>query len=349
MSKIYDPRNLPKSSYVYCLLDPRTGPVKLKGVCFQHEPFYLGKGTGCRAGAHLREAKSLSHEGNKHKLHKIRQILDSDLEPVVLILVDGLTHEDALKKEAEIAEIIGYGFDGTGPLTNLIKCGTTNPILYGDRNLWFGREHSPETKKRISEACSKWFAGLSEAEKERINELRRLKQRGKVVSPETVRKRLLAKYGEDYDLLKARKEELAKITALKKTESRMQRRNEKLHKQLHIDFLRSNHLLNAGASNPMFGRGELLKGNKNGRSKKFIAIVNGHVFFLDGVLKRFCKEFKEYFNCSDPFRCEGFRVRYSVSFTEVNEFPRVHNAIVYSSSESLLPLKGECYEKCKSR
>jgi uncharacterized protein len=83
--------------YVYALLDPRTSPPK---------PFYIGKGHGSRAYAHLVE------DGESRKVRRIREIRAAGVEVVVKQLVGELSEADALRVEAQL--IAAHGTIETG-------------------------------------------------------------------------------------------------------------------------------------------------------------------------------------------------------------------------------------------
>src|SRR5437660_5568128 len=76
--------------YVYLYVDPRT-----------KEPFYVGKGQGERALAHLWDtSESL-------KVARIKDIQAAGLQPRIDILVHGLSEEAALRIEAAVIDAIG--------------------------------------------------------------------------------------------------------------------------------------------------------------------------------------------------------------------------------------------------
>ena len=78
-------------SYVYVYCDPRTG-----------EPFYIGKGKGSRALAHLD-----APDGDKGA--KIKALRARGLEPRIDILRYGITDQEALLVEAAAIDLIGKG------------------------------------------------------------------------------------------------------------------------------------------------------------------------------------------------------------------------------------------------
>jgi uncharacterized protein len=86
--------------YVYLYIDPRDESV-----------FYVGKGNGNRAFAHL------SEQSEKAKVARIRDIRAGGLEPRIEILVHGLeTDEIAKKIEASVIDLLQIG-----NLTNLVR------------------------------------------------------------------------------------------------------------------------------------------------------------------------------------------------------------------------------------
>jgi uncharacterized protein len=77
-------------SYVYLYVDPRNG-----------RPFYVGKGVGSRAFAHLADADE------SEKVERIAAIRSSGKEPRVEILRHGLTDDQAALVEAAVIDCIG--------------------------------------------------------------------------------------------------------------------------------------------------------------------------------------------------------------------------------------------------
>lgn len=90
--------------YVYALKDPRVS---------QGPPFYIGKGTGSRAFDHLVQPDA------SRKYKRIQEIISDGRAPLVDILMDNLTENQALRIEAELIAAFGTVETG-GPLLNTV-------------------------------------------------------------------------------------------------------------------------------------------------------------------------------------------------------------------------------------
>lgn len=87
-------------------------------------PFYVGYGKGNRHLYHLTEARrSLNPKQGQHKLNTIRNLLSENLEPIIQIVDDHLTKEEACELEVFLIAMIGRRDKNTGPLTNQTKGG----------------------------------------------------------------------------------------------------------------------------------------------------------------------------------------------------------------------------------
>lgn len=89
--------------------------------------FYVGYGKNNRSTFHLREA--INHptpEAGKHKLNTIRQLLRSNLNPIISIVDTNLSKETACELEEFLISIIGRRDLNTGPLTNCTIGGDGN-------------------------------------------------------------------------------------------------------------------------------------------------------------------------------------------------------------------------------
>lgn len=113
-------------SYVYIYSDPETD-----------EPFYVGKGRGNRAFAHLKEA------GESAKLNRIAEIEAKHMQPRIEILAFGLDEPTAFKVEAAAIDLIGFA--------NL-----TNKVV-GHGSAAFGRMGLGEVHARLQPKPLEWF------------------------------------------------------------------------------------------------------------------------------------------------------------------------------------------------
>jgi hypothetical protein len=94
------------------------------------EPFYIGKGTACRARSHM-SAQSLKRY-DTFFYRKLRKLLDAGRRPTVDIIKGDLTEQEAYTGESELIYLVGMRTYGTGPL-----CNTT--IEHPDFNIKEGR------------------------------------------------------------------------------------------------------------------------------------------------------------------------------------------------------------------
>lgn len=143
--------------YCYAYLDPRK-PGKYSyqlpsgyKVCFTHEPFYVGKGTGGRKDWHLIDcSRSL-------KVNKIKAIKNAGLEPIIQVTPTVAGEAKALAFEVDLILGIGRLNLKTGPLTNATNGGIGAPGARRTRKerqamsrRSKGRKHSEETKKKLA-------------------------------------------------------------------------------------------------------------------------------------------------------------------------------------------------------
>lgn len=99
-------------------------------------PFYVGKGTGNRYKSTKKNSRNPWFERiiSKHNCH-------------AEIVIDGLTEEEAFKKEIELENKyrdLGY------ELCNLIPCGSAPPHFSGEKNSNYGNYWTEEQKKNVS-------------------------------------------------------------------------------------------------------------------------------------------------------------------------------------------------------
>lgn len=79
--------------YVYIYSDPDT-----------RIPFYVGKGKGNRVFSHL------SLDGESEKVNKIKEIQGRGKQPLIEILVHGISEETAFRVEAAVIDLIGIEY-----------------------------------------------------------------------------------------------------------------------------------------------------------------------------------------------------------------------------------------------
>lgn len=336
--------------YVYLLLDPTTDSVTYEGINFPHKPFYLGKGKNNRVFDHLREARIKNH--HNHKVHTIRKVWDCGLDVAYFIIADNLTDEEALKIEGKWGDVFGYRFDGSGILTNGTKTGTRNPVLFGENNGFFKRKHTAETKKKIGEAYTNWYATLSEERKQQLNKKRSDSAKGRVISKELSLRRLQAKFGPTYTEVG----QLGKQALIKKQikrEAFLNKRRKKAEEKALLLKVKEQKLLDGtywseikgGCKNPMYGKGELLAGNKNGRAKMQLITILDYTFLVHGNFKHFVKDLKQLLGCKNPFvsrKAAAILKPQAKTIIEGNEVP--DGSIEYTGLESLRFL-GEIYAR----
>lgn len=333
-------------SYVYALLDPSTDPFILGNFTLPHRPFYVGKGKEYRAWHH--EKEKITESCNKHKIYKIMKIKEDFDGIPIAILEECLTDDESLCLEEYYAELIGYD-----NLTNINPCGVRNPILHGELNGFYGKTHTPETIEKIVKRFKSWYHGLSGEEKLNWAETRRTSGRslfdGGYTRPKSaVEQGLRTRFGDDF-------RENAKFREIEKENKRLERKAlveakkiEKLSRGwAHLDeaakaeYWKNNR---AGENNGMFGKGDLVTNENNGRAKKYVVTVGQDVFLIHGRLKHFQKAFKKFYKCSDPLRSDGFIEKYGVTVKEVGNFNI--DGILFVDENSFSGLN-RSYTKCK--
>lgn len=141
--------------YVYALLDPRKpGPFIYNRWKFRFQPFYIGKGKGRRASAHLHNR---THQPNKKKASVIASIRKDGLEPIVAIRRRNLAEDQALALETKIIAAVGHR--GRGPLTN---------VTNGGQGL-AGHRHSSATRRKMSASHRRRFATMDRSERKDLS------------------------------------------------------------------------------------------------------------------------------------------------------------------------------------
>lgn len=145
--------------YVYVYLDPRKSEgYKYENFYFENEPFYVGKGKNSRKIIHMWEIKK-GVSTNQYKTNKIKKILEENLKPVIHLVAENLTEQEALILEESLIKKIGRKEDG-GPLTNICLAGKGapgwhNPIKGKTFEEIYGKEKAKELKKKLSDKILK--------------------------------------------------------------------------------------------------------------------------------------------------------------------------------------------------
>lgn len=104
--------------YVYAICDPRES---LKTEFGDYRPVYIGKGSNERYLVHIKEAKGICKLRGKNtlKYDRIKSIVDSGHEPVVVFVKKQLSNDDAYSLEISLIKLFGrIGLDENGILTN---------------------------------------------------------------------------------------------------------------------------------------------------------------------------------------------------------------------------------------
>ena len=117
--------------YVYIYLDPtKAGNYEYTTCSFDYEPIYVGKGCGNRLYHHLYAAHS--DKDYTHFINRLRKIIKSGYEPIILKYACNLMENKAFELEKQLTEEIGLRNENKGTLLNSRlggKGGISQPIL----------------------------------------------------------------------------------------------------------------------------------------------------------------------------------------------------------------------------
>ena len=174
--------------YVYHIINPITDRI-----------FYVGKGTGNRCKQHLTDKKE--YASNKRLNGYIRNLVINNTTPLIIRIAENLIESVAYEiEELEIKKYGRKGIDEGGILLNILNSGRP-PSFKGEAHHWYGRKHSDESKRKISETKKELYSkGLIKTCKGHIQtdehkEKNRQAHLGKTRSKEAVEKTRLANLG----------------------------------------------------------------------------------------------------------------------------------------------------------
>ncbi len=200
-SELADLRNKPLSftfppdyfqSYVYIYLNPlkpgRYDYLTPSGrlLVFDFEPFYVGKGKGGRAYAHLKEATEPTSKS--HKCCTLRKIWAAGEIPIIKVSKSRMSHFMAQAYEIDWIAGVGRRNKKTGPLTNLTDGGEGGsgyvPTQDTRRRLSLGQLNRTDVQKHTEETKAK-LRGIKRSEATKAKMSRDRQGRGKGV-PKTL-------------------------------------------------------------------------------------------------------------------------------------------------------------------
>lgn len=131
--------------YVYHIINPITFRL-----------FYVGKGEGSRCRQHLTDKPEYTH--NKRLNGYIRNLIKNNTPPTIIKIAENLTEEYAYElEELEIKKYGRVGFDENGILLNILESGRP-PSFRGKDHPFYGKSHTEETKRKISDTKKKQFS-----------------------------------------------------------------------------------------------------------------------------------------------------------------------------------------------
>lgn len=186
--------------YVYHIINPITFRL-----------FYVGKGEGSRCRQHLTDKLEYAH--NKRLNGYIRNLIKNNTPPTIIKIAENLTEEYAYElEELEIKKYGRVGFDENGILLNILESGRP-PSFRGKDHPFYGKSHTEETKRKISNTKKKQFSegmihplrGKNHSQ-ETIDKIKKSKK-GQRPSEKAIKKSIEARLGKpqtDYQKQKAR-------------------------------------------------------------------------------------------------------------------------------------------------
>ena len=155
-------------------------------------PYYIGKGSGRRHRVHLCDAKA-GRNTNKYAVRVTAKIIRNGAEPVVTIIREGLSNDEACALEVELIAHYGRRDIGTGCLTNGTDGGDKGAIGLSDAaralqvaaiKRWTleDRVVDAEYRERISEGVKDHYRRNPVPEQRRVKLSKRMSGEGNPMS-----------------------------------------------------------------------------------------------------------------------------------------------------------------------
>jgi hypothetical protein len=220
------------SSYIYVYLNPlKSGCYKYGKHQFDHEPFYIGKGSTCnRIEVHIKEAHR-DCGSNRHKKNTISKIIKSGHEPIRFKLYENITELSANRLERFLIAKIGRADLKRGPLTNLTDGGegalghrhdkkSKNKISKGSKKSWdenyfnrclnhkgeknnfHSKTHTKENRLKFSLNAKKTFTGKKQSDEHKKKKADAIRGEKNGMYGKNILDKWIEKYGEDVAKIK---------------------------------------------------------------------------------------------------------------------------------------------------
>ncbi len=218
---------------VYALVDPRNNNIRYIGVTknLLHS----------RLNDHIREARNNPQSGNKHKNYWIKQLLNLDIKPRIILLEKC---NDAY--DGEIWWISLFNALSFPPLVNIAKGGDNPPS-------WQGKKHTVKTKRKQSNSITNYYKNnvhpskgttQTQEHKDRIQQSR--KRNGTKSNPEIMLKKRVNNPDWYLNLSKAQKERFsnpANNPMYGKQHTELSKKKNSLAQRMRNAYLRDDYLL----------------------------------------------------------------------------------------------------------
>ena len=149
--------------YVYVYLDPSISYENKDFPEIKNMPIYIGRGKNDRLNQHWKSILSGRKLDNAQFYLKLKKMKDSGISPIIILLHDNLTLDNANFLEKRAISLIGRRYyDEGGVLLNVAEGGEGGITWIGENTFkgktleeLYGLEKSREMKKTLSESASK--------------------------------------------------------------------------------------------------------------------------------------------------------------------------------------------------